>query len=144
MTITMSRLGEDLDPKIREFIARTGEDHRRHAGGAELSPAELRRVSELVRAPWREGGPKMARTSEIQIPTRHGEIRARIHDPSDTPGKPVLVYLHGGGWMTFSLDTHDRLMREYAARAGIAVIGLDYALSPEARFPVALEQTVDA
>jgi acetyl esterase len=42
----------------------------------------------------------------------------------------------------FSLDTHDRIMREYAGRAGICVIGIDYALSPEAKFPVALEQIV--
>jgi acetyl esterase len=40
----------------------------------------------------------------------------------------------------FSLDTHDRVMREYAARAGMIVVGVDYALSPEAKYPVALEQ----
>jgi acetyl esterase/lipase len=43
----------------------------------------------------------------------------------------------------FSLDTHDRVMRELAARAGVAVVGIDYALSPEVRYPVALEQVVD-
>ena len=48
--------------------------------------------------------------------------------------------MHGGGWTLFSLDTHDRLMREYAARAGVIVVGVDYALSPEARFPTALNQ----
>jgi acetyl esterase len=42
----------------------------------------------------------------------------------------------------FSLDTHDRVMREYAAGAGVVVAGVDYAHSPEARFPVALEQIV--
>src|SRR5262249_25661962 len=40
----------------------------------------------------------------------------------------------------FSLDTHDRLMREHASRAGVAVVGVDYALSPESKFPAALEQ----
>ncbi|MGZ7080721.1 MAG: alpha/beta hydrolase, partial [Thermoanaerobaculia bacterium] len=56
--------------------------------------------------------------------------------------KPALIYLHGGGWTFFSLDTHDRLMREYAARAGVIVAGVDYALSPEAKYPTALEQVV--
>ncbi len=51
--------------------------------------------------------------------------------------------MHGGGWTIFSLDTHDRLMREYAARASIAVIGIDYSLSPEAKFPRALEEIAD-
>jgi len=66
----------------------------------------------------------------------------RIHRPArgELPG---LVYLHGGGWTLFSIDTHDRLMREYAARAGCCVIGVDYALSPESKFPVPLEQTID-
>lgn len=43
--------------------------------------------------------------------------------------------------MLFSIDTHDRLMREYAHRAGIAVLGFDYSLSPEAKFPTALDET---
>jgi len=50
----------------------------------------------------------------------------------------VLIYIHGGGWMLFSIDSHDRLMREYAARAGVTVIGVDYSLAPEAQFPVPL------
>jgi acetyl esterase len=52
----------------------------------------------------------------------------------------VLIYIHGGGWVWGSVDTHDRLMREYAAGGGCAVIGPDYALSPEAAFPQALEE----
>jgi acetyl esterase len=79
---------------------------------------------------------------DLQAPTRHGEVRLRIHRP-ERGELPGLVYLHGGGWTLFSIDTHDRVMREYAARAGCCVIGVDYALSPEHRFPVALEQVVD-
>ena len=56
---------------------------------------------------------------------------------------PPLIYLHGGGWTTFSIDTHDRLMREYAARADVVVIGVDYALSPEVKFPVAQQQIAE-
>lgn len=51
-----------------------------------------------------------------------------------------MIYIHGGGWVWNSIDTHDRLMREYAAAAGCAVVGPDYALSPEAPFPQALEE----
>jgi acetyl esterase len=82
-------------------------------------------------------------TWRSHVDARHGAVRVRIHDPSPQAPKPALIYLHGGGWTFFSLDTHDRVMREYAARAGVVVVGVDYALSPEAKFPVALEQTVD-
>lgn len=135
--------GADLDPAIARFIRETGEAHRLHSKSAGPSTADARKVAEAVRAPWREGGPLMASTLERQVATRHGDVRIRIHQPSDRQPKPALIYLHGGGWTIFSLDTHDRVMREYAARAGVAVIGVDYALSPEAKFPVALEQTVD-
>jgi acetyl esterase len=74
---------------------------------------------------------------------RPGGVRVRIYRPDDGPLLPVLVYLHGGGWTLFSLDTHDRLMREYAARAGVAVVGVDYSLAPEARFPTAIEEIVE-
>jgi acetyl esterase len=82
----------------------------------------------------------MAATTEIRVPEGHGGVRIRCYDPGPRGMKPAIVYLHGGGWTIFSLDTHDRLMRELAARAGAVVVGVDYALSPEAKYPVALEQ----
>lgn len=86
----------------------------------------------------------MATTRELSIPTPRGPVRLRIHDPQASASpKPALIYLHGGGWTLFSIDTHDRVMREYAHRAGVVVVGVDYALAPEAPFPAALEQVVE-
>jgi acetyl esterase len=133
---------DGVDPDIREFVARVNADYARFTAGRELSVKEMRAVAEKVRAPWREGGPVMRSTREHLVPTEHGPVRLRIYDPGVTTPAPALVYMHGGGWTLFSLDTHDRVMREYAARAGVIVVGVDYALSPEARFPVALEQVV--
>lgn len=45
--------------------------------------------------------------------------------------------------MIFSLDTHDRIMREYAARAGVTVVGVDYSLAPEFTFPVPVQEIFD-
>jgi acetyl esterase len=134
------RPGEDIDPDIRRFVAETAAAYAEGGEFAQLSFPEQRRLAEAVRAPWRHGGPVMARVSEQLAPTPHGPVRVRLYDPSGQGPKPALIYLHGGGWTLFSLDTHDRVMREYAAAAGVVVVGVDYALSPEARFPVALEQ----
>ncbi len=134
-----------LDPDIERFVERIAQSYAGQRPIADCNPAEARAVAEIVRAPWAAGGPEMARTFEVNIPTPHGDVRIRLHDPSQsTHPKPVLIYTHGGGWVMFSLDTHDRLMREYAGRAGVIVAGVDYALSPEARFPVALEQIAAA
>jgi acetyl esterase len=135
---------EALDPQIRAFVARMKAAFARYPSFDELTFAQARAVAEAVRRPWRDGGPKMAAIAERRIATDAGDVRIRIYHPAPQQGDdpaPVLVYLHGGGWTLFSLDTHDRVMREYAARSGAAVVGVDYALSPEAKFPVALEQT---
>ena len=131
---------DDIDADIRRFVAETGAAYA--AGGPfdQLSFPEQRQLAERVRTPWRQGGPAMARTENLVVETPHGPVRVRLHDPSPRSPKPVLIYLHGGGWTLFSLDTHDRVMREYAAAADMVVVGVDYTLSPEAKFPVALEQ----
>jgi acetyl esterase len=134
--------GNDLDPDIRRFIDGIAQSVARHPEFDTAPFPQVRLWAEQVRAPWRQGGPVMHETRDLGVRTRHGEVRVRTHRPA--PGVlPGLVYLHGGGWTLFSVDTHDRLMREYAARAGCCVIGVDYALSPEHRYPVALEQVVD-
>jgi acetyl esterase len=130
----------NIDPDIARFVARVTADYARLTGGQELPPEEMRKVAEEVRAPWSKGGPAMQNCTEYVADTEAGKVRLRMHDPGVTRPSPALVYMHGGGWTLFSLDTHDRVMREYAARAGMIVIGVDYALSPEARFPVALHQ----
>lgn len=105
-----------------------------------VSYPEARLIAEAVREPWARGGPPMQRTAEHFVPFETGRIRIRVLDPSGERDQPALVYLHGGGWTMFSIDTHDRLMREYAHRAKATVIAVDYSLSPEVRFPRALQE----
>ncbi|MGV3480090.1 MAG: alpha/beta hydrolase [Sphingobium sp.] len=137
-----SRIIDDLDPDIRRFQRDVAAAYGRYPDFDRLPLTERRRIAEDVRAPWAAGGPVMASTEERRVGP-HG-VRIRIHRPKDRGDMPILVYIHGGGWTMFSLDTHDRLMREYAARAGVAVVGVDYSLSPEAKFPVALDEIVSA
>ena len=87
-----------------------------------------------------EGGPVLADSRDIWLPIRGRRMQLRLHHPSPGTLLPVVIYLHGGGWVWGSIDTHDRLMRSYAAASGCAVLGPDYALSPEAIFPQALEE----
>lgn len=87
-----------------------------------------------------DGGPPMADTADRWVAARGRRILCRVHRPTTDGPLPVLVYFHGGGWVWSSVDTHDRLTREYAADAGCAVVSVDYALSPEAVFPQALEE----
>ena len=70
-----------------------------------------------------------------------GEVPVRIVKPRGTTGTlPVIVYVHGAGWVFGDALTHDRLVRELAVGVGAAVVFPDYSRSPEARYPIAIEQ----
>ncbi|MFJ9793244.1 alpha/beta hydrolase [Streptomyces globosus] len=70
-----------------------------------------------------------------------GSVRARVVRPRGAAGPlPVVLYIHGAGWVFGNARTHDRLVRELAAGTGAAVVFPEYDLSPEARYPVAIEQ----
>src|SRR6266536_6535038 len=70
------------------------------------------------------------------------QLALRILRPQNarTP-LPVIVYIHGAGWVFGSTQTHDRLMRELAVGAGAAVVFPEYRLSPEAKYPTAIEES---
>jgi acetyl esterase len=132
-----------IDPDISIFVERVSAAWAKHPPFESLPVEEARRVAEQVRAPWRVDGPRIARTLEQVAPTSKGGLRIRLYDPSMTSPAPTLVYLHGGGFILFSIDTHDRLMREYAASGDFAVLGVNYPLSPEAPYPEALDQIIE-
>ncbi|MFE3582745.1 alpha/beta hydrolase [Streptomyces vinaceus] len=70
-----------------------------------------------------------------------GEVRTRIVRPRGATGVlPVVLYIHGAGWVFGDAHTHDRLVRELAVGANAAVVFPEYDRSPEARYPVAIEQ----
>jgi acetyl esterase len=129
---------DDVDPDIRRFQRRIVTDYARFAPGAAPGMPGRREVAERVRQPWAAGGPAMARTINLRVGTL--EVPVRLHLPALDHPLPALIYLHGGGWGLFSLDTHDRLMREYAQRSRLAVVGIDYSLAPEHPYPRALEE----
>lgn len=74
------------------------------------------------------------------LATPAGPVPIRLYRPAGD-ALPVLVYLHGGGWFSGDLDSVDANCRELAARAGCAVVSVDYGLTPAHPFPHALRQT---
>lgn len=132
-----------LDPQVREFLRRQASEGAKYPRRDTVSIAEGREIAEKVRAQWTVGGPAMAGTEDLRSPTRHGEVGLRVYTPARRRLPGALLYLHGGGYALFSINTHDRVMREYAERAGIVVIGIDYTRAPEVKFPHPLDECVD-
>ncbi|MEZ0069819.1 acetyl esterase [Streptacidiphilus sp. MAP12-20] len=70
-----------------------------------------------------------------------GHVKVRIVKPAGATGAlPVIIYIHGAGWVFGNAHTHDRLVRELAVGANAAVVFPEYDLSPEAAYPVAIMQ----
>ncbi|GGO02186.1 alpha/beta hydrolase [Saccharibacillus kuerlensis] len=70
-----------------------------------------------------------------------GEVSIHILRPKGSTGPlPVLLYIHGAGWVFGNAHTHDRLIRELAVGAEVAVVFPNYSLSPENKYPVAIEE----
>ncbi len=78
------------------------------------------------------------------IPGPEGPIPVRVFRPAAATGLPVLLWFHGGGWVTGNLDTHDQLGRLLADHVGAVVVSVDYRLAPEARFPAAADDCLAA
>jgi acetyl esterase/lipase len=105
----------------------------------DMSPADARKVLEDAQsAPVS----KLPVDEEwITVPSPAGDARVRIVKPQGATGMlPVIVYMHGGGWILGNAATHDRLVRELAVGARAALAFVEYPNSPEARYPVAIEQ----
>ena len=105
----------------------------------ELSPAEARAALDELQAAPIDKPPVNDRWTTV--PADVGDVRVRIVRPPDAVGTlPVILYMHGGGWVLGNADTHDRLVRELAVGTGAAVVFVEYDRSPEVRYPVAIEQ----
>jgi acetyl esterase len=130
-----------LEPKTQAFV-----DALSAQGGKpiyELSYGEARKVLEETQA----GATALPADVEDKVlpigPT--GEVSVRVYRPKGAKGPlPVVMYFHGGGWVLGSKHTHDRLLRDLVNGTHAAFVFVSYTPSPEAQFPVPIEQAYAA
>jgi acetyl esterase/lipase len=127
-----------LDPELNKVVQQLEEDFSTPPD--QLSPQEFRDLMIEIgaRNPIRRG-PEL-QVTDTAIPTNAGDVQVRIFEPTETPSQSLLIYMHGGGWTVGSLDSHDPVCSDIAIGTGFTVVSIDYALSPEHRYPVALNQ----
>lgn len=120
-----------LEPAAAEFAAATAQPPFLF----DLAPEEGRKAVDEV-----QSGEIVKPEVDEQWVELDG-FKVRVVKPLGTTGDlPVILYIHGAGWVFGNAHTHDRLVRELAVGAGAAVVFPDYSLSPEARYPVAINQ----
>ena len=110
-TITLARVV--LEPASQEFVEATSKPPLL----SELTPDEARKVLDDVQAAPIDKLAVLERW--ITVPAEVGDVRVRIVRPPDAVGTlPVILYMHGGGWVLGNAGTHDRLVRELAVGTG--------------------------
>jgi len=104
-----------------------------------MSPVAARAAYEAAAEVLEPPRARLARVEDFTLQGADGTaLRARLYAASHEV-LPLLLYLHGGGFVIGSLETHDSLCRQLALRSGGAVVALDYRLAPEHRFPAAVD-----
>jgi len=90
-------------------------------------------------ASWRLRKPNLYRVWEHEVPCGDHKVPVRIFTPSEDTQHLVLLFFHGGGWVTGDIDSYDGACADMAALTGRVVVSVDYQLAPEHPFPAGLE-----
>jgi len=131
-----------LDPQMAAALQKQVELVPPSADLAQLPLADIRQMYNHERRFWNADAPPMETIENHTVDGPCGAVSVRLYFPSPQRPLPGLIYLHGGGWVVGNLDTHDKIMRLLALRSGAAVVGVDYHLAPEHRFPTQLDEVL--
>jgi len=132
----------EIDHRIRAFLKGLND-----AGGKpleELSPQEARRVLVQLQSSVQVELPP-AQVSALSIVQDGQHVELTIVRPAGVERTvPAFMFFHGGGWVLGDFPTHERLVRDLVADSGAAAVFVNYTPSPEARYPVAINQAYAA
>ena len=120
-----------LDPEIAAYLEAQKHQPPRSAPDIAAMRERLRQAAVLAGPP-----PALHRVENLVLA---GYLRARQYWPADGRGLPLVVYFHGGRFISGDLDSHDPICRMLALEANCRVLAVDYRLAPEHRFPAAAE-----
>lgn len=132
-----------LDPQVQALLEKMKE---RGAFSGLATPADVERARKAYLAFSQYSGQAepVLSVKDRRIPGPGGAIPIRIYKPREGAGLPVVVYFHGGIFITGSLDTHDVVLRRLANRSGAIIVSVGYRLAPEHPYPAAPEDSYAA
>ena len=135
----------ELNPQMAEILALLAEAMKDRPLRIDLSAVEARAQGNATfEAFWNADRPTLWAVYNFQVPGEHGPIRIRLYDPGIPRPAPCLIFIHGGGWVIGSLDSHDGVCRRLAQAGRFMVASVDYRLAPEHKFPAGLDDCIAA
>lgn len=135
--------GQELDAQMQLVCFLLA--HSGHRSFETLAPPQARAEVGRTAAAFASAPLPLANVEDRTIPGPAGPIPVRLYQPfEDGAARPLLVYLHGGGWVVCDLDTHDGCCRFLARHAAVNVLSVGYRLAPEHPFPAAVDDCLAA
>lgn len=141
MTFSVDKIFKqnEFDPQVEEYLKQVNaipQPDYKNIDPAIFKIESDKRFNEVLKSKNKD---EVHNITNISIDGINGSIPIRIYNPSPSKGPfPAFYFIHGGGWMTGSLDTHDNVCRAISKRAQCIVVAVDYRLSPEYKFPTGL------
>lgn len=130
----MTPLDADSEALLRDVLPA-------YAPSPDMPPEAARKLAHDLATRLQGDPPPMEAVETMTVESASATIPIRFCRPSGADGG-WLLWIHGGGFMTGGLDTHDALCRRLAHGCGQAVISVDYRLAPEFNYPAALDDCV--
>lgn len=130
----------ELAKEARDLLSKSSKGY---PPSGSLSLDDSRRLLDEKILRWAESA-EVDETWNFNIDGPSGGIPVRAYHPSVSENLPILVYLHGGGWVRGSIESHDPLCRLLAKESGCVVVSVDYRQPPEHKFPAALHDSFAA
>jgi len=128
-----------LDPQVRHFLVELKTLDAKPPWEATL---EDLRAAQLAKAKWGPSIVDIPRIEDFTIPGQECPIPVRLYSQAPEGLEPVLIWYHGGGFVTGSIEGQDNLCRTLADRSACAVLAVDYRLAPEHKFPAASDDAL--
>jgi acetyl esterase len=125
------KLDPNLEPIARRLAEASPRPHK-------LDPAEWRRRNAKLTTEAKPPRPRGIRVEDTVAEARDRRVDVRIYRPAGGQKQPVLLYMHGGGWVVDSIDTHDAICADIANETPCTVVSVGYGLAPEHPFPAGL------
>ena len=125
-----------LDPQIAAFLKEAAA-----SGAPALESMPVPQARDFIRTLFAPPGDRtpVKKVEDRKIEANGANLRIRIYTPEGSGTLPILVYLHGGGWVIGDVDAYDPVCRDLCKGAGCIVVSVDYRLAPEHKFPTPVE-----
>lgn len=106
----------------------------------DYKPEEFRRMMDDIMIRNQGKLISIEKVEDRKIPWSNREIPIRVYTPMDKDKLPIILFLHGGGYISGSIETHENLCRKLAKETSAIVVSVGYSLAPEAKFPTPIEE----